>query len=261
MSTALHFFKQLYSRARRYLHAGETRRAIAVLRRLAAYPDAPTALVGHAHLAIGLAWFRRRCVRRARREFLQALQILGPSPRLHHLLGRTFHRDEPCNVDQASFHYQESLRLKPLQPRCLADAGLLALSVGGTDIGLRLLRNAADLAPADISVLRRVVRGYLLAGFPDEANRVVRAALFLRPRCPQLRNLWAQLQIVRLRREKELALLAAGRPDEPVLLPFIRVVSERTDHLDDNLRLDHAETLPGPHLTRFRARRTRRRAP
>lgn len=260
MTVALHFFTETLSRARRYLRAGESRLALDLLRRFTAYPDAPTALLVRAHRWMGMVWLRRRQFRRARRQFCLALKHRPHSARLHYLVACTWHRDSAMNSEQAAAHYEESLRLRPHHPRCLAAYGQLALDCGQVDLGLERLRTAVDLAPDDDSISERFVRALMHTGFPDEATRTTREARFRRPRSVPLQQLWCDLQFQRLRRDKELAALDASRDESPVLLPFVRVLQQ----LDDNERIireDEAETLPGPHLVRLSVRRMRRRAP
>jgi tetratricopeptide (TPR) repeat protein len=260
MTVTINLFEQLLARARRHQEAGQLRSALSILRQLCTFPDVPPALLAEARERMGRIWLRRRRYRKARLYLRRALELQPTSSRHHYLLGVAWHHDPEGNSEQAAFHYQESLRLDPRQPLCLAEAGLLMIRAGDNELGLRLLRNAYDLTPGTPRVMCRLVRGLVEAGFPDEALEVARTALFQSPRNRRLREVYTELKLKLARRQQELDAVEQAKDQPPVILPFIRVVSERVDEARP-VREDEACALPGPHLVRLRARQGRRRAP
>jgi tetratricopeptide (TPR) repeat protein len=228
MTLTLNLFEQLLARARRCQEAGQISQALSSLRRLARFPDLPADVAEEVQARLGEFWLRRRRFRRARRHLAAALGYRPDSPRYHFLLGLALHHDPAGDLARAARHYRRSLHLSPRQPRCLAEAGLLAITRGREDEGLDLLRRAAALAPADAGIVGKFARGLGQCGRPNEGLRAVRAALFRQPRCPRLRRLWVDLELSGLHRRQEMARAHAARGDEPVLLPFIRLVGKVT---------------------------------
>jgi Flp pilus assembly protein TadD len=258
MTATINLFEQLLARAERHLRHGQLRPAIQLFRQLCSYPDLPPAMAAVARGRLGTIYLRRRRFRPARRQLRLALAHEPASARHHFLLGLAWHHDAGGSARKASYHYEQSLKLDPRQPVCLAEAGLLVVRAGDAELGLRLLRNAFDQSSNDPRVLRRMVRGLLMAGFPDEALKAARGSLFRAPRDRRLREVYTELRLALARRDQELDAVE-GRP-EPVILPFERAAGEEVD-TPRPVREDEPEPLPGPHLVRMRARRRRRRAP
>jgi hypothetical protein len=122
-------------------------------------------------------------------------------------------------------------------------AGLACVRAGDHEEGLRFLREAADQAPSDFAITRRLVKGLVEAGQPDEAERVIQVARFAFPRCGRLLGLLGKLRGGQIRAAE------AQQADEgPTILPFLRV--EGPPPRRDTM----AATLAGPHLVRLRRR-------
>lgn len=259
MTGTVLFYDRLLARACRLQQAGQTRQAIDALRRLARFPELPATLAEEVAARLGELLLRRRHFRAARRQLHVALGFAPDSARYHFLLGLASHHDPEGDLDRAADHYARALELAPRQIRCLGEAGLLAITRGRTDEGLALLRRAVALAPTDPLPLGRLVEGLKRAGLPDEALAEVRAARFRAPRCPKLRGLASNLLSEQLRRRQETERVDDGDEDAPVVLPFLRVVSEDSP-LDRPIREDDPGALPGPHLVRIRPRAMRRPA-
>jgi tetratricopeptide (TPR) repeat protein len=252
-------FEHLLDRAERHRRHGQFRSALQLLRQLGSFADLPASLAAEAYHRSGLIYLKRRRFRQARRRFRLALGHQPASARLHFLLGLAWHHDAAGSPGKAAYHYEQSLKLDPRQPLCLAESGLLMVRAGDTELGLRLLRNAFDQSSNDRRVLRRMVRGLLLAGFPAEALKAARESLFRAPRDRRLRELYTELRLALARRDQELR--AVQERPEPAILPFVRVVAEEAEVPRPVVREDGPEPLPGPHLVRLRAQRRRRRAP
>lgn len=260
MTVTINLFDQILARARRHYRAGQLRSAGGILRRLQSFPDAPARMVAEARERMGRIRLRRRRFRQARRCLTRALELQPSSARCHFLLGLAWHHDPEGSADQASLHYQESLKLEPRQPLRLAEAGLLMVRSGDSELGLRLLRNAFDQAPDRPRILRKLLRGLLMAGFSDQALQVAREALFRSPRDRRLREVYTDLRVTMARRRQDLDSVKNDTDRGPIILPFVRIVSETVDEARP-VREDDRSALPGPHLVRLRARQGRRRAP
>lgn len=246
----------LLSRARRHLRCGQLRSARMLLKRLLGFPQLSSDLHAEARCLLGMIWLKRHSKARARRQFTLAVRQKPESARLHYLLGLASLE----NPRRALMHFERSLERNPHQPRCLVEAGLLALSQGDEELGWQRMRLGRELAPSDVRLLGQQVKGLIQAGRPDEALREVRQALFEAPRCPKVRQLWLELQIKRIRRDQETIAARKACAEAPILLPFIRVMGEKSGQ-ERLVRDDEASSLPGPHLVRLRMRSGRRRTP
>jgi tetratricopeptide (TPR) repeat protein len=258
MTATLNLFDHLLARARRHHLAGQRRPALDLLRKLTSFPDLPVALAAEAHALTGEILLRRRHYRRARRHLRQAARLRPAVARHHFLLGFAWHHDPEGDLARAERHYRRSLALQPRQPRCLGELGQLVLACGRADEGVALLGRAAEIAPADAAVVRRLADGLTQAGRPDEALEAARSGLFQAPRCPRMRQVWIDLQLARVRRRQQTA--AAAADTTAVILPFVRLVREMAEGRRP-VREEDARPLAGPHFVRLRPREVRRRAP
>jgi Flp pilus assembly protein TadD len=254
MMETINLFDQLLDQARRYQQTGQCRAAIDVLSRLTHYSTLPADLTGEVHALLGELLLKRRRLAQARKHLRLALRHQGSNARLYFLLGLA-REQSPARAVQA---FERSLALRPHQVRCRAELGLKLIDLGRTDEGIDHLQQAVRQAPTEAVIVGRLVKGLCRTGRFDEAVAAVRDALFLAPRCPKMRKLRADLQLVRLQRRQTMDDLRSCS-NGPVLLPFLRPVSD--DDTMEGERRDDASSLPGPHLVRLRVRASRRRAP
>jgi tetratricopeptide (TPR) repeat protein len=163
--------------------------------------------------------------------------------------------DENGNERQALEHYRMSLQLDGEQPKCLGEAGILALRLGKVTEGLKWLRRAVELAPDDPEVVERLVEALQEIGRPEEARLTLRAALFRNPRDGRFSKLWSDFHFFELREKQQTQQQARWDADletKPVLLPFLRPVSAPANASGKRVRRDPAAPLPQPHLPRRR---------
>ncbi|MEQ1802644.1 MAG: putative 2OG-Fe(II) oxygenase [Gammaproteobacteria bacterium] len=85
-----------------------------------------------------------------------------------HRAGRTAEADQ---------HYAAVLRAEPAHPQALRLRGILARDTGNLDLSLKLLRKAADAAPADPEPAAELALSYLAAGYLQLAESSFRKAL------------------------------------------------------------------------------------
>jgi tetratricopeptide (TPR) repeat protein len=170
------------------------------------------------------------------------------------------------DLQRAEEHYCRAIELAPDQPRYRSEYGLLCLRLGQTDEGIDQLQQAAEQAPAHAETIDKLVRGLCQAGRSEEARTALRLALFRNPGSLALRRLWADFQLLQLRRAQEVAALDESTSDEgPCLLPFVRPgqESETTCPVGadptGSSRTDEPEHLAGPSRPRLLRRSDQRR--
>ena len=162
-------------------------------------------------------------------------------------MATAFDLDDRADPHRAAEHYRKSLALDPNQPGCLGEFGLLALRLGQTDEGLKSLRRAVELAPADPEAAGRLAEGLRMEGRDDEARDALRAARFRNPRDPRFLKLWNDFQFHQLREAQSCggATPPAGSDSaRPHILPF--VAPSREERVGDQVVRRDAPTLPQP---------------
>ena len=255
MTETISLFDSLFALARRQATCQQLRLALATLHRLSGLPELSSTQSEQINAMQGDLLLKRRKYRAARRRLIAAARLDRTNPRYLYLLGVACRLDPEGDLDRADRYFARCLKIAPTHGRCLGEAGLLAITRGDSEGGLELLRRAVELQPDDSPTIARLCRGLSRAGQPDEALREVRFARFRLPRCPLLQRLSVELRLDRLRCRQESD--ASTRDEsEPVLLPFLGVVSSDTSH-----RRDGAEPIRGPHLMRMRRSRIWRKAP
>lgn len=104
-----------------------------------------------------------------------------------------FHR--AGRLGEADQQYAAVLRADPTHPQALRLRGILARDTGHHELSLKLLRKAADAAPADAEPAAELALSYLAAGYLQLAEAAFRKALARDPGCRKaLANLGALLQ-------------------------------------------------------------------
>jgi tetratricopeptide (TPR) repeat protein len=252
--TTLNLIEHLLELARKYQDLGRTFEALKTLTRLAGFRELPAGTAEEVQVRLAELQLKRRKYQRARRHLSAALRHQPAEARYHYLMGTACLAEGRGDAQRAADHFQCSLKLDPHHVKCLVDAGLLSIRLGRPDEGVNRLRQAAELAPDDPVVVAKLVRGLRQTGKAQEARGVLRAALFRNPRVPRFRKLWNDFQFQQLRHKQELKRLnreaLQESSDEPVLLPFVRLVKEEPEPLPNGLRQDGPATVPGPHVSR-----------
>jgi tetratricopeptide (TPR) repeat protein len=252
--TTLNLVDHLLGLARKYQELGQVLDALKTLTRLAGFRELPAETSETVQISLAELQLKRRKYHRARRHLTAVLRHQPNEARYHYLMGTACLAEGRGDPERAAEHFQRSLELDPKHVKCLVEGGVLSIRMGRPDEGLGRLRQAAELAPDDPFVIGKLARGLRQTGKANEAKAVLRAALFRNPRVPRFRKLWNDFQFQQLRQKQELKrlnreeLLASS--DEPVLLPFVRLVKEEAEPLPDGLRRDGPATVPGPHLPR-----------
>lgn len=254
MSKTLNLVDCLLARGRNLQQLGREQDALIVFERLAGFRRLPPQVAEETQVRLAEILLERGEYQAARRHLTAALAQKPTSARYHFLMGQAIEADEKGNDRRALDHYRLSLQLDDDQPERLAQAGMFALMMGKVVEGLKWLRRAVELAPDDPEAVARLAEGLQQIGRPEEARLTLRAALFRNPRDGRFRKLWNDFHFCELRDEQESKRQADYDADldkeKPVLLPFLRPVSEPSQTGSKRVRRDPAGPLPTPHLPR-----------
>lgn len=236
MMPNLNLVDHVLALGRRYQEVGRHRDAVSILTRLARFRYLPADAAEETQARLAEIYLKRRKPRQARRHLTAALRHQPNNARYHYLLAAALHAEEGADLERAAEHYRRALELDPNHARCRADYGHLLLQLGQTDEGLDCLRTAAEQAPEDVEVLGKLVKGLRLSGKSDEARSALQKALFRNARSPRFRKLWDEFRFQQARRQhdSERRRRAEDEADgeQPVLLPFVRVVKTTSSGSD-----------------------------
>jgi tetratricopeptide (TPR) repeat protein len=247
MSTTLRLVETLLERGRSLHEYGQQYDAYRILKQLAGFRELPAAVAEETHSLLAEIQFGRRKYLRARRHLAAALGYCPTNAQYHYLMAAAVDADEEADKQRALKHYRRSLRLDPDQPTCLVDYGLLCVELGRADAGLRALRRAVRLRPDDPEVVGAAVEAMCELDHADEARRLLLAARFRNARDSRFQKLWNDFQFQQPRMAQ--AAQRGGRrarSGAPILLPFVRPATPRTD-AGKRVRRDRPAPLPKPH--------------
>lgn len=229
MMSNLNLVDHVLAMGRRYQEVGRHRDAVVVLTRLSRFRYLPTEAAEEAQVRLAEIHLKRRKYKQARRHLTAALRHQPDNARYHYLLATALFAEERADLQRAGEHYRRALELDPGHIKCLADYGHLLLRLGQTEEGLARLREAAERAPDDIEVLGKLVKGLRLSGRTDEARSVLQLAMFRNARSPRFRKLWNEFRFQQARRRRDTERMqqaeSEAEGEQPVLLPFVRVVN------------------------------------
>jgi tetratricopeptide (TPR) repeat protein len=252
MSRTLNLVDRLLALGRNYQQVGRNQEALHVLHSLARFQELPAAVAEETQARLAEIQLHRCRYRRARRHLRAALRFQPESARYHWLLAGALVADEKGDLQRAAEHYRKSLAIDPKQPCCLRDFGLLALRLEQTEEGLQALARAVELAPADPELLASHVDGLCQANRPEEARRMLQAALFRNPKDRRFHQLWSDFQFRQLSTAQQTARQEASDLAEggaSMLLPFVRP-TECASLGGKRLRRDAAAPPSPPHTAR-----------
>ncbi len=230
MSRTLKLIDHLLARARHLQKLGRSTDALELLGHLEEFRDLPSRFLVDTQFQLADFCLSRRKYVRARRHLKAALKHEPANAHCHFLLATALSSGRNADPQDALKHFLLSLDLEPDQPKCMAACGALEIRQGMKKVGLKHLRRAAELAPDDAEVIRQVVTGLRLANETGEARGLLLAARFRNPGSPEFQGLWNDFYFHRARKAQQLAKTRSAAPqkyEEPVILPFIRLISEQ----------------------------------
>jgi tetratricopeptide (TPR) repeat protein len=215
---------------RRYQEVGRYRDALAILTRLSHFRYLSADAAEEIQTRLAEIYLKRRKYKQACRHLTALLRYQPDNARYHYLMATALCALEGADLERAGEHFRRALELDPGHIKCLADYGHLLLLLGQTEEGLARLRDAADRGPEDVEILGKLVKGLRLAGRGDEARSVLHLAMFRNVRSLRFRKLWNEFRFQQARRRRDAQRMKQADKDadgeQPVLLPFVRVVNE-----------------------------------
>jgi Tfp pilus assembly protein PilF len=237
MMPTLNLIEGVLAMGRRYQEVGRHRDAVTILMRLSRFRYLPAEAAEETQARLAEIYLQRRKYKQARRHLTAALRHQPDNARYHYLFAAALGAEEGADLQSAAEHYRRALELDPGHVKCRADYGHLLLRLGQTEEGLAHLRKAAEQAPEDVEVLGKLVKGLRLSGQSEEARSVLHAAMFRNARSPHFRKLWNEYRFQQARRrhdaERRQQADKEASGEQPVLLPFVRVVNESSPANDE----------------------------
>ena len=256
MSSTLNMADHLLVRGRNLQQLGRSHDAARVLGRLAGLRDLPAEVAEETQCRLAELLLLRGKNREARRHLTAALVLQPNSARYHYLMAMSLDVEDAGEAARALEHFEKSLQADPQQPRCLAEAGLLAIELGKTEHGLGYLRRAVELDPANPKMVRTLVEALCELGRSADARRALVAALFRNPRDRRFRREWDDFRFHRVHEEQKARQrrdVARQHGEEgPTLLPFVRPASgSRLSPAGNTFRRHGSAPTPAPHFPSF----------
>ncbi len=246
-SPTLNLAEHLLALSRRLHKLGQEAEASRLLQRLSRLRTLPADVAEETQQRLAEIRLGRRQYAKARRHLAAALAYQPAKPHYHYLMARATQEDDRCDPRRALAHYQQAAALDARQPLYWAELGLQALEVGDSELGVRSLRRAGELAPDNPDIIAKVVEGLCLDNRIDEAQVLLRAAQFRHRRDVRFQKLWKdfQFQVVRAAQQAELQ----PADDPPTILPFApRVAGASPRRVGRKLvRRDTIHPTPPPH--------------
>lgn len=178
MARTLYLADQVYERASRYYALGQSTLALPLLRYLISNPEHAPGRLASAHLMAGECLLKLDEYGAARKHLNECLRIEPHNPQAHYCLAQAYQNDAEADASKAARHYREALRMAPLVPAFLSAAGVYFADMGQPRRGLKLLRQAHELAPDDLDVLRSLVNTLVELNREPEAHRLLNGLRF-----------------------------------------------------------------------------------
>jgi Tfp pilus assembly protein PilF len=257
MTRTLPFAHRLLEIGQKLERLGQAHAAVRLLSRVASLRDLPPKVAETAHLSLADLYLKCGHARKARRQLSAALAAEPDNARAHYVMAGAIEDDETCNPQRALKHYRRCARLEPDNPAYWSAYGLCALRNGDRAAGLKALRRAYDLAPADLEILDEVAQGLREAGESAEVKELLRSALFRHPRDRRYRALWMKHQFEALHADQHENHESNQATDKraPVILPFVRPAPGGNPPSQKRIRRDLPSGTPGPKMARWQGDR------
>lgn len=232
---------------------GRRREALKLFARLTRFRDLPAPIAEEARGRLADLMIGEKQFRKARRH-LSVLMCLRPSEgKYFYLYALATQRDKAADPHRAIKFYRQALDLDPTQPRWWADYGKLLIRIGRTEEAVTALQQAHEIAADDPVVVGRLVEALCLAERADEAQAILRASRFAKPRDGRFRKLWNDFQYGQIVQSQ------GPSTGDPLILPFVRRAQVNAAGRTNGpiLRIDDARPAAGPHRQSRAARKQR----
>lgn len=255
MMPNLNLVDRVLAMGRRYQEVGRHRDAVMILTRLSLFRSLSAEASEETQARLAEIYLKKRKYKQACRHLTAALRHQPDNARYHYLLATALVAVDGADLERAGKHYCRALELDPGHVKCRAEYGHLLLRMGHTEEGLTELREAAESAPEDVEVLGKLAKGLRLSGRTDEARSVLQCAMFRNAHSPRFHKLWNEFRFHQARRRNDAE--RQERSDEemggeqPVLLPFVRVVRDSSEPSSCPTIVPCEEGVASRHSLRF----------
>jgi tetratricopeptide (TPR) repeat protein len=222
MGAIINLVDRLLARGRTLAAFGRRSEARHTLERLLSIPDLAPAARAEAHLLLAELSINAQHYRKARRHLAVVLALQPDNAEVYYRMAVGMDLDPTADPRRAWKLVRKALAMQPHKPAYWSAFGQLALRLRKRRTALNAFRKAAELAPAEVSVLDEIVDGLMVLSRQREALRVLRAARFRMRNDAGLERLWGRFRFICLARQQKAERLGlTGRDGEPSLLPFV----------------------------------------
>lgn len=136
------------------------------------------------HFNLGVLQGRLGHFQAAIQELSRATELAPESVEIRVALGLTYELDN--QLDKAAAHYEEAIRLDPLNPRLYQHAARVYANQDRVQDAIRCYQTMLDLAPADLDAIVGLVRLWMLHKQFEEAHHLLAAKLDTLGETPEL---------------------------------------------------------------------------
>ena len=189
----------------------------------------------------------------AKRMLRTARRLRPDEAEIEYLWGQC-HENDPYGCDRRAAHkYRKAMTLNASEPKYRAALGRALVRIRNVRSGVKVLRRAAEAAPADPEVLAIVQEGLYEAEQAELALQILNKAMFLAPGNRMVKSLWerarfdATAENQRIKRK----LMEPVRPERPATIPFIRIHSEASPEKPGTPGILHVRCDAGEPASRF----------
>jgi Tfp pilus assembly protein PilF len=219
MTNRLNLHRSLLERGRTLADAGFDREAMSVLEHLSRNEAVDPNTAETAEAALADICLRHGDYQNARRHIQLALVRNPLDPNYHRTLANILDANEDTNHKRTESHYRLAAELGEDDPAFLSEYGTFLCEHGKPVRGLKMLREAARLAPEDVDILEAVVAALVDANHFEEARKLLSQARFGSTHPAEVECLREQMELqITLQRQK--CRKAKSNADEPAVIPF-----------------------------------------
>jgi Flp pilus assembly protein TadD len=228
MSRMLSPAREAMERAEGLAACGQTSAARTILFELSLEDGLSSGEEYHLRMASAKLAFQSERYGEAKRHLRTARRLRPDEAEIEYLWGRCYENDPHGCDRRAALKYRKATNLNASEPKYRAALGRALVRISNIRSGVKVLRRAAEAAPADPEVLAIVQEGLFEAEQAELALQILNKAMFLAPGNRRVKSLWerarfdATAESQRLQRK----LMEPTKPERPATIPFIRIHTE-----------------------------------
>jgi Flp pilus assembly protein TadD len=197
--------------------------------------------------------FRQERYGEAKRHLRNARRLRPDEAEIEYLWGRCCENDPQGCDRRAARKYRKAMHLNASEPIYRAALGRALIRISNVRSGVKVLRRAAEAAPADPEVLAIVQEGLQEAEHADLALQILNKAMFLAPGNRQVKTLWERARFdatAESQRIQRKAMLPA-HPERPATIPFIRIHHDSSYETTPDAKILHVRHDAGENHPRI----------